>query len=187
MLVKNIIVPWLGFLMKILVSKTSLRTVHHFTKSLVACSINVSWSSLPRFFLFLTSSADYFSLRLWSVRIHAQKHLRYRHFEACVMRACASGRASLYVPNLAWVSCGPNQFRLYALFFTCMSRCHMQIKHFAQELYGPWERSRYSDLLRAGRSGVRIPVGARFSAPVQTGPGAHPVFCTVGTGSFSTG
>ena len=26
--------------------------------------------------------------------------------------------------------------------------------------------------------------GARFSAPVQTGPGAHPAFCTMGTGSF---
>ena len=24
----------------------------------------------------------------------------------------------------------------------------------------------------------------RFSAPVQTGPGAHPAFCTMGTGSF---
>jgi hypothetical protein len=29
-----------------------------------------------------------------------------------------------------------------------------------------------------------IPVGSRFSAPVQTGPGAHPASCTVGTGSF---
>jgi hypothetical protein len=36
----------------------------------------------------------------------------------------------------------------------------------------------------AGRSGDRIPVGARFSAPVQTGPGAHPVSYTMGTGSF---
>ena len=38
--------------------------------------------------------------------------------------------------------------------------------------------------LRAGRSGDRIPVRARFSSPVQTCPGAHPAYCTVGTGSF---
>jgi len=30
----------------------------------------------------------------------------------------------------------------------------------------------------------RIPVGAKFSTSVQTGPGAHPASCTVGTGSF---
>ena len=30
----------------------------------------------------------------------------------------------------------------------------------------------------------RVPVEARFHAPVQTGPGAHPASCTVGTGSF---
>ena len=27
-------------------------------------------------------------------------------------------------------------------------------------------------------------MGARFSVPVQTGPGAHPASCTMGTGSF---
>ena len=29
-----------------------------------------------------------------------------------------------------------------------------------------------------------MPVETRFSAPVQTGPGAHPASCTIGTGSF---
>jgi len=38
--------------------------------------------------------------------------------------------------------------------------------------------------LRAEGSGDRIPVGARFSTPVQTGPGAHPSSYTIGTGSF---
>ena len=38
--------------------------------------------------------------------------------------------------------------------------------------------------LRAGHPRDRIPVGARFSAPLQTGPGVHPAFCTTGTGSF---
>jgi hypothetical protein len=38
--------------------------------------------------------------------------------------------------------------------------------------------------LQARRSGDRIPVGARFSAPVQTGPGAHPAYCTMDTGFF---
>jgi hypothetical protein len=45
----------------------------------------------------------------------------------------------------------------------------------------------YSDLLRAERSGDRIPVGERFSAPVQTDPGAHPSSCTMGTGCLSRG
>jgi hypothetical protein len=30
----------------------------------------------------------------------------------------------------------------------------------------------------------RIPVGARYSAPFQTDPGAHPASCTMGTGFF---
>jgi hypothetical protein len=39
-------------------------------------------------------------------------------------------------------------------------------------------------MLWGGRSGDRIPVGARLSAPVQTGPGARSASYTMGTGSF---
>jgi hypothetical protein len=41
-----------------------------------------------------------------------------------------------------------------------------------------------TDWLRAGRSGDRIPEGARFFAHVQIGPVVHPASCTMGTGSF---
>jgi len=45
-------------------------------------------------------------------------------------------------------------------------------------------RSQYSEAQRAGWSRDRILVGARFSAPVQTRPGAHPASYTMGTRSF---
>jgi hypothetical protein len=32
--------------------------------------------------------------------------------------------------------------------------------------------------------GIEFRWGARFPAPVYTGPGAHPASCTMGTGSF---
>jgi len=32
--------------------------------------------------------------------------------------------------------------------------------------------------------GIESQCGVRFSSPVQTGPGAHPASCTMGTGSF---
>ena len=38
--------------------------------------------------------------------------------------------------------------------------------------------------LQAGQSDDRTTTRVRFSAPVQSGPGAKPASCTIGTGSF---
>jgi len=47
---------------------------------------------------------------------------------------------------------------------------HCRIWCFIHAVGGPGERSRYNDSLLDGRSGCRIPVSVRFTAPVQTGP-----------------
>ena len=49
---------------------------------------------------------------------------------------------------------------------------------------GSEQLSRFSDSQRALRFGDRMPVRVRFSAPVQTGPGAHAASYTMGTGSL---
>ena len=84
---------------------------------------------------------------------------------------------------------------LIVLWLYWMIRCHQT---WVWWLYGTWLTplcshnrfletvciSQYSDSLRPGRSRDRISVGLRFSAPVQTGPGAHPASYTMGTGFY---
>jgi hypothetical protein len=52
---------------------------------------------------------------------------------------------------------------------------------------GPGSSVGIATELRARGSGDRIPVEARFSAPVQTGPAAHTASCVMGTGSVLGG
>ena len=61
------------------------------------------------------------------------------------------------------------------MFRICVVKMHIS---------GPGSSVGIATELRAGRSGDRIPVGARLSALVQTGPVAHSASCTMGTGSF---
>jgi len=50
---------------------------------------------------------------------------------------------------------------------------------------GPGLHNQYNDSLWARQFGNWILVGARFSTPFSTGPGAYPASCTIGTGSLS--
>jgi hypothetical protein len=49
---------------------------------------------------------------------------------------------------------------------------------------GPGQCSEYSDLLWSGRSADQLLEGVRFSAHIQTGPGAHQASDKMGTRSF---
>jgi len=40
---------------------------------------------------------------------------------------------------------------------------------------------------RLDSPGIESRLGARFHAPIQTSPGAHPAYCAMGTGSISWG
>jgi hypothetical protein len=53
-------------------------------------------------------------------------------------------------------------------------------------IYGPGPGSSVGIATGYGLDGPGIESrwGSRFSAPVQTNPGAHPASCTMGTGSF---
>ena len=68
---------------------------------------------------------------------------------------------------------------------SCAQRCiQLRLNLFSalQELH--LTQARIYFRLLTDSSEDRIPVGARFSALVQTGPEAHPASCTMGTGSF---
>jgi len=62
---------------------------------------------------------------------------------------------------------------VYGLFYEIVSKKTILCRRI---MGWPW--------IRAVLSGDRIPARSRFSAPIQTGPGAHPAYCTMGTGSF---
>jgi len=87
----------------------------------------------------------------------------------------------------------PLQFRCLGLYtrkgslvnnITYVGRWNYELLYTHPSLCGSGSSVGIATELRAGQSGDRIPVGARFSSPVQTGPGAHTSSCKMGTGSF---
>ena len=65
-------------------------------------------------------------------------------------------------------------------------RCMLYVTHSPVFPYIRYinQLGRYNDWLLGWTVRDRIPVETRFSAHVQTCPGAHPASCTMGTGSF---
>jgi hypothetical protein len=86
------------------------------------------------------------------------------------------------VQLLAFHICVKFTCRILLIYFPFLSIFTLLFFHFSFRLHPLAFGGRYSDSLRAGRSEVRTPLGggARFSAPVQAGPGAHQASCTVG-------
>jgi hypothetical protein len=77
-------------------------------------------------------------------------------------------------------------FVIFSFFWLiCKPRTRYYYKDFSL-ICSVWicKYSRYSNSLWAGRSGDRIPLWARFSAPVQTIPGFHLASYTMGSESF---
>jgi hypothetical protein len=57
-------------------------------------------------------------------------------------------------------------------------------KRYIQYMCGPGSSDGIATGYGLGGPGIESRWGARFSAPVQPGPGTHPASCTMGTGSF---
>jgi hypothetical protein len=68
---------------------------------------------------------------------------------------------------------------------TYRSMCRIPLNPAYYTLCGPGRSVGIATGYGLDGPGIEFRWGARFSAPVQTGPGAHPVSCTIGTGSFS--
>jgi hypothetical protein len=74
-----------------------------------------------------------------------------------------------------------------ALFVKRKAMCYLISSYVVRQCFrlsGPGYRSLYSSCLWAGRFGVRIPLGTRFSTSVQTGLRAHTASYTNGAMSF---
>ena len=80
------------------------------------------------------------------------------------------------------------QYQHHALEQMQMNLAFPWLHEFSQDI---WCDSSYGELAgiathygMGGGSGDGIPDGARFSAPLQTGPGAHTASCKMGTASW---
>ena len=126
----------------------------------------IASKTVARNFILLTLYVQYRSER--TVCNHAERFLKY----LCPF-ICPSARSNIY-----------KTYRAFLLLIITQTKVHIPFI-LDRHIFILWagQLIRYSDWLRAGRSGIESRLGRDFP-PVQTGPGAHPASCKMGTGSF---
>jgi hypothetical protein len=89
-------------------------------------------------------------------------------------------------PHIRSWNCTNTKQQLSGLFFRVSFPCP-QIYRELTKTCGPGSSVGIATGYGLDGPGIEFRWGARFSAPVQTGPEAHPASCTMGTGSFPGG
>ena len=90
-----------------------------------------------------------------------------------------SGPFKIHILNNVKMHCGIPNANILDTTIYCTGILYIVITR----MCGPGSSVGIAYWLRAGRSGIVSWWGRDFP-PVQTGPGAHPAYCTMGTGSF---
>ena len=97
---------------------------------------------------------------------------------------CCSGKATMHYMFVVelYITVKHKKFECCTTMF--FKICRQQRKNTYVCLRGPGSVVGIETDYGLDGPGIESRWEARFSAPVQTGPGAHPAFCTMDTGSF---
>jgi hypothetical protein len=135
-------------------------------------------------------SATYLQFNYWYIAAQQRCQANYQVAIMCYFKkSLAVGNIETlqaYITKRINNSCTLVSFRFDSSLYQCFN---MHGKSSNNYNYNCWYYllCQDSNLLQAAKSGVHTPMVARFSAPVQTSPGAHPASCTMGTGYPSQG
>ena len=101
------------------------------------------------------------------------RYMTFKSQNAFIFQICETSQIVQVIIFMQQFKYRPFFCFLFVVFLCFMSSCLWAgIAQSVQRLTTGWT------------SGDRVPVGMRYSIPIQTGVGVHPASCTMGTGSF---